>query len=218
MQVMLSVKGETTMNIELANSQLPPTLTAGQHTYNTKELLSANQIQERVVELGSELADRYGERGSVHAVTVMNGALHFASDLRRAMQRARPELAITSDQVRVSSYAGTQTSGMLRFQSPPTIGLTGKDVLLIEDIYDTGLTLGWLAKYIVAQEPASLEVAVAVAKDKPGRLPNMLGDVALHTAFAIPDVFVVGYGLDLDQQYRDLDGVYELSPEAAGAS
>jgi len=205
------------MSAELANMQLPPTITVSGQTYNTKALLSAKQIRKRVSNLGAELADHYSDRGSVHALTVMNGALHFASDLRRSMQRANPDLPMTSDQVRVSSYTGTRTSGVIRTQSPLSIDVEGRHVLLIEDIYDTGLTLSWLAGYIAARKPASLEVAVAFDKDKPHQIPEVLGDAAIHAAFKIPDAFVVGYGLDLDQQYRDLEGVYELLPATSEA-
>lgn len=203
------------MSTALANLELAPTITVGKHTYQTQPLIPGEQIQERVDIMGQELASRYADRGEVHLVTVMNGALHFASDLRRSMLAANPDLTMTSDQVKVSSYTGTQSSGVLRFQSAPTIDIKDKHLLVVEDILDSGLTLKWLMNYFHAQEPASMEIAIAVDKDNPERRPNLLGSTVMHTGFTIPNEFVIGYGLDVDQEYRDLQGIYTLTPVAA---
>lgn len=200
------------MSATLTNLELPATITVNGTNYQTQPLLSGEVIQERVAEMGRDLAERYADRGSVHVLTVMNGALHFASDLRRNMQRAaEPGFMVTSDQVKVSSYAGTQSSGVLHFQSPPTMPLAGRNVLVAEDIFDSGVTLNWLMRYLQAQEPASVEVAVAVNKDSSRRIPGVLSSTIMHIGFDIPDAFIVGYGLDIDQQLRDLEGIHTLT-------
>lgn len=195
----------------LTNLELPSVVTVGLHIFETKPMLEADEIDRRVNEMGHDLAESYADRGELHVVTVMNGALHFASDLRRSIQAADPNLAITSDQIKVSSYTGTQSSGVFRLQSPPTAELKDKHVLIVEDIFDTGLTLKWLMKYFGDQEPASMEIAVAVNKDVPDRAADILGATIMHTGFHIPDAFVVGYGLDYEQRFRDLGGIHVLS-------
>ena len=194
------------------NLELPPEITVGNTAYNTKELISAEEVQSRVGEMGRGLAERYEEHGEVHVLTVLSGAVHFASDLQRAMQSHRPGLQITSDYVQVASYSGTQSSGTVRFHSPPKFPLEGKHVLLAEDILDTGCTLSWLTNYLEHEKPASLEVAVAVSKDIPERTLALGSTAALHVGFEIPNEFVVGYGLDVNQQYRNLGSIYTLLP------
>jgi len=201
------------MSAEFASSELASTIVVNETTYHTRQLYSAEQVTESVEKLGQSLAERYSEQGEVHVLTVLNGAIHFASDVRRSMQRAVPDLLMTSDSIRVASYTDNQTSGTVRHRPTLTESLEDKHVLLAEDVYDTGLTLRWLRGYILSQNPASLEIAVALEKDKAGRKPDLLGDVALHAALRSGDVYVVGYGLDISQRYRDLGGMYELLPE-----
>jgi len=210
---MLKPKGDIQkMSAEFASSELASTIEVNKTTYYTRQLYSAEQVTESVGKLGQSLAESYAEREEVHVLTVMSGATHFASDLRRSMQRATPDLHMTSDFVAVASYTGDQTSGTVRLRARPKIPLKGKHVLLAEDVYDTGLTLSWVSGYIMSQKPASLEIAVALEKDRADRKPDLLGGIALHAALRSGDVFVVGYGLDIDQEYRDLGGMYELSP------
>ena len=199
------------MSVALAGVELPPVITVDGMSFGTQPLISGEDIQNRVDEMGQNLAARYEERGAVHVITVMSGALHFASDLRRSMQSHSQGLRMTSDQVSISSYTGMQSSGVLHFQSAPIRPIEGMHVLVAEDILDSGLTLDWFARYLRGQEPASVEVAVAINKDNPKRRPGLLGQTALHSGFTIPNEFVVGYGLDYEQQFRDLAGVHVLS-------
>lgn len=189
--------------------ELPTSVEVGGGAYQTEIVLGEDDIHRRVDEMGQGLAEHYAERGEVHALTVMNGALHFASDLRRSMQAAAPGLKVTSDQFRLASYSGHRSSGVLRpYGDFPDIG--GRHVLVVEDVVDTGLTLKWLLSALKVGKPASVEVAVALAKDNPARHVDLLGQVAMHVGFEIPNDFVVGYGLDIDERFRDLGGVYRL--------
>lgn len=202
------------MTTTLNSLEVPPAFTVDGTQYTTELLLPSEQIQDRVKQMGHELADRYAERGEIHVLTVLNGALHFASDLRRAIQSSGGQnLAVTSEQFRVSSYTNMQSSGVIRQQSPPP-EVAGKHVLIAEDILDSGRTLAWLIGFLNHEDraPASIEVAVAINKDVPTRPQNILGETVVHSAFTIPDKFVIGYGLDLDEQYRDISSIYALVP------
>jgi hypoxanthine phosphoribosyltransferase len=160
--------------------------------------------------MGSTLADRYSVCGELHAITVLNGALHFASDLRRMVQASNPDIAVTSEQVQLKSYTNTK-SGEVQCLSPMPDGLEGRHVLVIEDIFDSGRTLEWLIEQFRKQRPASLEVAVAVKRVNNDRRKDVLGGVAITSGFDInDDDFIVGYGLDIDEKYRDLSGIYKL--------
>jgi hypoxanthine phosphoribosyltransferase len=193
-------------------SELAPAVMVGDALYEVEPLLSGPEVQAGVEAMGKNLAERYSERGSVHVLAVLNGALHFASDLRRSMQRTNPELTITSDQIRVSSYTGTRSSGMLRLHGDMPNDLQDRHILVVEDVLDTGLTLDWLVRHMTSQKPASVEIAVALHKDNQDRRPGFLGQAAIHSVFNIPNDFVVGYGLDISGRYRDLDGIYKFIP------
>lgn len=190
---------------------LPAIITDGDYKYGTELYIPAESVQTRVEEMGQDLAEHYGDIGAVHLLTVLSGAAHFASDLRRAMQRANPNLDITSDEVKVKSYSGTE-SGVIRVLKKPSFPLRGEHVLIAEDIYDTGKTLNFLTTLCRNQGAASVEVAVAFDKNIPDRDASMLGGTVLHTGLKIENDFVIGYGLDLSERYRDLDDVYRLHP------
>jgi len=206
------------MSGTLREAGLSEIITVGNAKFRTENLLAASAIQDRVGEMGHDLAHHYVEqkRDEVHVLTVLSGGLHFASDLRRRMQDSidddNLDLDITSDEVSIESYAGLKSSGTLRFKGRELPDVADKHVLVVDDILDSGLTLSWLARVIKGQKPASLEVAVALCKNGPMRDPDILDGVAIHPGFDIGDEFVVGYGLDLDGHYRDLGGVYGLSP------
>lgn len=202
------------MATALSSLEVPERIAVGDKEYSTHLLLPSEDIQSRVDEMGAELGEHYLSRGGVHVVTVLSGALHFASDLRRAMQRHTPGLPITSGQVSLSSYTGTQSSGIIRnrHKSQP-LGIQGRDVLFVEDILDTGGTLSWLLRFANSEEPSSVEVAVAVNKDNPDRRADLLGETVVHSGFKIENEFVIGYGLDLDERYRDVESIYALRPE-----
>lgn len=166
-------------------------------------LLSAEQIRDRVHELAEQIDDFYGEK-SVLLVGVLKGAVPFVADLARAM-----EIPTTMDWMAVSSYgSGTSSSGVVRILKDLDTDVTGRDVLLVEDIIDSGLTLSWLTANLRARGAASLEIVTLLRKPDAARVKI---DVR-WVGFDIPNEFVVGYGLDFDERYRNLDGIGILSP------
>lgn len=159
------------------------------------ELLSAEQIRSRVAELGAEITDRYQGK-ELLVVGVLKGAFIFCSDLLRAI-----DLPAEVDFMAVSSYGqSTESSGVIKILKDLDTSVEGRHVLLVEDIVDTGLTLRYLQQYLLNKQPASLELVSLL--DKPSRRRT---DVTLnYSGFTIPDHFVVGYGIDYAEQYRNL--------------
>lgn len=159
-------------------------------------LLSAEQIQQRVRELGEEIAKDYPPDADLHLVCVLKGAFMFLGDLIRALGRP-----VTIDFMAVSSYAkGTTSSGEVRLVKDLDTGLQGRNVIIVEDIVDTGLTLSYLQEILRAREPRSLRTACLL--NKPSR---RVVDVDVdYIGFTIEDRFVVGYGLDYGEKYRNL--------------
>ena len=157
-------------------------------------LISAEDIQKRVAELAAEIRRDYP--GNVHIIAVLKGAFIFMSDLIRHM-----EGGVSIDFMAVSSYAkGTTTSGEVRVLKDLDSALDGKDVLIVEDIVDTGLTLTYLQDVLRTRNPRVLRTACLLSK--PSR---RLVDVKVeYVGFSIEDHFVVGYGLDYAEQYRYL--------------
>ena len=157
-------------------------------------LISAEDIQKRVAELAAEIRRDYP--GNVHIIAVLKGAFIFMSDLIRHM-----EGGVSIDFMAVSSYAkGTTTSGEVRVLKDLDSALDGKDVLIVEDIVDTGLTLTYLQDVLRTRNPRVLRTACLLSK--PSR---RLVDVKVeYVGFSIEDHFVVGYGLDYAEQYRNL--------------
>ena len=158
-------------------------------------LLSREQIAARVEELGREIQRDYAGR-EPHLVGVLKGACTFLTDLSRAI-----DLPLTMDFLAVSSYgASTKTSGEVRLTKDLDQGLDGRDLLVVEDIVDTGLTLNYLLNVLRARGPRSLKVATLLSK--PSR---RLVEVAVdYVGFTIEDRFVIGYGLDYNEKYRNL--------------
>jgi hypoxanthine phosphoribosyltransferase len=158
-------------------------------------LLAEDQITARVRELGKQISRDY-EGKSVHLVCVLKGAYTFLADLARAI-----DVPVTLDFLAVSSYEkGTNTSGEVRLTKDLDTSLERRDVIIVEDIADTGLTLRYLFNSLKARGPASLRIAALLSKPSRRRV-----DVEVHyVGFEIPDRFVVGYGLDVDQLYRNL--------------
>jgi hypoxanthine phosphoribosyltransferase len=168
-----------------------------------RPLISAARLARRVRQLGAEITAAYAGRDPTLLV-VMDGAMCFACDLARAIRLPGLEMAF----LRVRSYQGTRAAG------PPQLGpipdLVAEHVLVVDDILDTGLTLQ--AVVSAATAAGATSVSVAVALDKPSRrLPAGLAR-AQWVGFTIPDVFVVGYGLDLDGRWRHLPDVCTLDP------
>ena len=165
-------------------------------------LLSQEQIQARVRELGEEISRDYQGKDLL-LLAVLKGAAVFLADLLREIRGT-----VTYDFMATSSYGtDTTSSGVVRLLKDVDEGLAGRHVLIVEDIVDTGLTLSYLVEVLSQREPASLRVCTLL--DKPAR---RVQPVQIHyCGFTIPDRFVVGYGLDYDEQYRNLPFVGALS-------
>lgn len=160
-----------------------------------KVLLSHDVIQGRVREMGAAITRDYAGR-EPHLVGVLKGALPFMVDLMRCI-----DLSVTLDYIAVSSYgAATKTSGEVKLVKDLDQGLEGRDLLVIEDIVDTGLTLNYLMNVLRARGPRTLKVAALLSK--PSR--RLVETPVDYTGFSIEDKFVVGYGLDYNEKYRNL--------------
>ncbi|HSM38162.1 MAG TPA: hypoxanthine phosphoribosyltransferase [Candidatus Limnocylindrales bacterium] len=172
-------------------------------------LLSGQQLASRVAELGAQLAADYAGRDPV-LVSVLKGSIIFLADLIRSM-----EMSVSLDLMEVSSYgAGTESSGQVRILKDLSKPIEGRDVIVVEDIIDTGLTLNYLLKYLHDKGPASLRIVCLL--DKPAR---RLAEIPIdYRGFTIPDRFVIGYGLDYDERYRNLPYIGVLKPSVYGAS
>jgi hypoxanthine phosphoribosyltransferase len=168
-------------------------------------LLTEDQIQARVAELGRQIgADAAGR--TLTLVSVLKGSLPFMADLMR-----RIDLPLRIDLMETSSYGGTTTesSGLVRILKDLSSSIEGEDVLIVEDIIDTGLTLNYLVRYLRGKNPASLRIVTLL--DKPAR--RLVEIDVDYIGFTIPDQFVVGYGLDYGELYRNLRFVGVLKPE-----
>ena len=159
-------------------------------------LFTSDRIQERVRQLGAEICVGYGEDREVHLVSVLKGSVVFVADLMRAL--ARP---VTVDFVRLASYGSRmRPSARLRLVNDLDDDVADRDVLIVEDIVDTGRTLSWLIDRVSARRPRSLRTVALL--DKPSR--RRVEVEVEHVGFTISDRFVVGYGLDHAERYRDL--------------
>jgi len=168
-------------------------------------LITEQQIQDKVRELGLKISADYSET-SVTLVSVLKGSLPFMADLMRAI-----EIPLQIDLMEVSSYGGatTETSGLVRILKDLSSSIEGKDVLIVEDIIDTGLTLNYLLRYLRGKNPRSLRICALL--DKPAR---RLVEIQIdYLGFTIPDEFVVGYGLDFAEYYRNLPFIGVLRRE-----
>jgi len=167
-------------------------------------LISREQIAKRVAELGEQITRDY--RGdSIIFVGVLKGASFFLSDLARQVK-----LDATFDFISVSSYGSTvRSSGEVRMVKDVDNSLEGKNVIITEDILDTGLTMSFLRKQFLNHHPKSLKIATLLDKVS-RRVTDIHGD---YVGFQIPDEFVVGYGLDYAERYRNLPDICVLPPE-----
>ena len=168
-------------------------------------LVTQEQIQSQVAQLGKQLTEEYLGK-ELLLVGVLRGAIMFIVDLARSI-----DLPLTVDFMAVASYgASTQTSGIVRILKDLDESIEGKHVLIVEDIIDSGLTLNYTLETLRARNPATLRVCALLSK--PGRRRV---DVPVdYVCFEIPDEFVVGYGLDYRQIYRNLPFIGVLKPEA----
>ena len=171
-------------------------------------LLSEEQIQTRTRELGAQIGKDYRDVGGEQdllLVTVLKGAVMFVTDLARAIP-----LPTQFEFMAVSSYgSSTSSSGVVRILKDLDRDIHDRDVLIVEDIVDSGLTLSWLLRNLAARHPRSLRVCTLLRKPDAVR-----ADVEItYVGFDIPNEFVVGYGLDYDERYRDLPYIGTLEPK-----
>lgn len=170
-------------------------------------LLSPEQIGARVAEMAARLNAELAGR-VVTVVALMDGGLFFVADLLRKL-----EMPVRLHTLSASSYqGGTATTGEVKVNWPASLNLHGQDVLLLDDILDTGLTLGAITERILEQEPASLRTCVLLSK----RRPRLHEVVVADAGFEIDDEFVVGYGMDFRGRFRNLPciGILNLDPAA----
>jgi hypoxanthine phosphoribosyltransferase len=158
-------------------------------------LLSESQIRERVHELARAIRADYGDDTPIHVVAVLKGAFIFLADLVRAIPGE-----VSLDFMAVSSYAGKTTSGEVRLNKDLDRSIEGRHVIIVEDIVDTGLTLSYLKEILAARGPKTVRTVCLLSKPSRRKV-----DVQVeYIGFTIEDRFVVGYGLDCDEQYRQL--------------
>jgi hypoxanthine phosphoribosyltransferase len=162
-------------------------------------LISAEQIQTRIRELAAEIERDYGRTDEIHLVGVLKGGFMFMADLVRAMSVSPDRVSL--DFIAVSSYQqSTRSSGEVRMLKDLDSGLEGRHVIIVEDIVDTGLTLTYLQDILRARSPRSLKTACLLSK--PSR--RQVDVTVEYIGFTIEDKFVIGYGLDYAEKYRNL--------------
>ena len=162
-------------------------------------LLSEQQIENRIKELGQQITNDYENKAPL-LIGVLKGAFIYMADLARAIS-----LPIEFDFMAVSSYGNaTKTSGVVRIVKDLDIDLSGRDVIVVEDIIDSGLTLNYLRKNLESRGPTSLEVCALLVRS--GRQVGELG--LKYVGFEIPPDFVIGYGLDVAEKYRNLPDLW----------
>ena len=169
-----------------------------------KILFTEEQLRERVAQLGAQITEDYAGKAPVLA-SVLRGSYIFMADLTRQVK-----LPITVDFMAVSSYgSGTSSSGQVEIRKDLSDSIEGKDLIIVEDILDSGNTLYYLIDVLRARRPASIRICTLL--DKPERRIKPI--TADYSGFTIPDAFVVGYGLDYDEKYRNLPYIGILKPE-----
>jgi hypoxanthine phosphoribosyltransferase len=171
----------------------------------SKVLIEEDTVAARVAELGAEISNDYADKDLL-LVGVLKGAVFFMADLMRQLT-----IPCEVDFMAISSYgASTDSSGVVRILKDLDINIEGRDVLVVEDIIDSGLTLSYLIRNLESRNPASLEVCALLTK--PGR--REIDVHVRYTGFEIPNEFVIGYGLDFGERYRNLPYVAVFDPDA----
>jgi hypoxanthine phosphoribosyltransferase len=167
-------------------------------------LIDEETLQARIRELGAEISEAYAGRDLL-LVGVLKGAVFFLADLMRELS-----VPCEIDFMAISSYgAGTDSSGVVRILKDLDMNISGRDVLVVEDIIDSGLTLSYLMRSLTARKPRSLEVCTLLTKPERREVEVPVR----YVGFEIPNKFVIGYGLDFDQRYRNLPFVAVLHPD-----
>ena len=189
---------------ESGGAGLPPAVPLEDAPGVGRVVVSGADLQARIIELGEQItADNAGRAPLL--VGVLKGAFMFMSDLSRAIA-----LPVEVDFMAVSSYgSATRTSGVVRIVKDLDVDLANRDVLVVEDIVDSGLTLNYLQRYLLARHPASLEVCALLVKDGQQRTDLDLRYVGFH----IPPEFVVGYGLDVAERLRNLRAIHAYADD-----
>ncbi len=159
-------------------------------------IIDQDELQNRIEEMGREITDAYEPGTELRLVCILRGAVMFMADLSQSIN-----MPVTFDFMEVSSYAGTESTGTVRIIKDLEDAISGEHVLIVEDIIDTGLTLRNVVDMLKTRKPASIKVATLL--DKPERRDYKHIDVDFN-GFEIPDKFVVGYGLDYEEKYRNL--------------
>ena len=170
-----------------------------------KILLTEEQIPAKVAELGKLLAEEYKDKNP-EVVGVQKGVVIFYADMIRAM-----DICCQMDFMCISSYRGTESTGRTVVSKDLSSDIRGRHVLILEDIFDTGNSLEFVVDYLKLREPASMKICTLL--DKPERRRPGVTVKADYTGFVIPNEFVVGYGLDFNEGYRNLPYVGVLKPE-----
>ena len=168
-------------------------------------LLTEEQIQNRIRELGEILTEEYADKNPV-VVGVLKGVVVFYADMIRHIN-----VPCQMDFMWISSYSGTSSTGTMKVRQDLSSDIRGRHVLILEDIFDTGNSLDFTVKTLLERQPASLKVCTLL--DKPERRNPRVTLKADYTGFTIPNEFVVGYGLDYNEHYRNLPFVGILKPE-----
>jgi hypoxanthine phosphoribosyltransferase len=172
-----------------------------------KILIPQERLQQRISELGREISQAY-ERKDLAVVAILKGSFIFAADLLRSIQGM-----VTIDFMAISSYGGEAGSGVVRITKDLEESIAGRHVLLVEDIIDTGLTANYLLRVLRQHSPATLEICALLDKS----VRRLIDLPITYRGFDVPDVFVVGYGMDYQQRYRNLPHIAVLPGGDSGA-
>ena len=171
-------------------------------------LVTEEQLQKRIEELGRELTQQYKDKNPV-IVGGLKGVVVFFADMVRRIQ-----VPCQFDFMWISSYEGTESTGQMVVKKDISTDIRGRHVLILEDIFDTGNSLQFVRDYLLAKGPASLKICTLL--DKPERRNPQVTVQPEYVGFTIPNAFAVGYGLDYNERYRNLPYVGVLKPEAYG--
>ena len=168
-----------------------------------KLLISENEIKDRVKKLGKKITKDYEGKNPIF-IGILNGCYVFMADLLREV-----ELDVEVDFVKIRSYEGDSSTGTIKFRKDISADIDGRDVIIVEDIIDSGFTINFLVKRLRNSGPKSVAVASILFKKEVAKLDFEVD----YVGFVIPPEFVVGYGLDYDEKYRHLKDVMVMEPE-----
>ena len=166
-------------------------------------LITKEELEARVAEMGRMITEDFRDKDPIF-VGVLKGCFIFMADLMRHV-----DIKCTMDFMAVSSYSGTSSTGAVKINKDLGQDIEGRHVIIVEDILDSGVTLSYLKHYLLGRKPASITIATLL--DKPARRKSDI--VADYSCFEVPDAFVVGYGLDYNEHYRNLPYIGVLKPE-----